>query len=406
MENFKRKSFKKNDISDTDKGVEVKNLFVLVTNNKLCEELMRLLNVDLIKNEFIEIKGARKLIEVQKELNSKYIKVDLKSHIRNISLYNEDVFSFNFNQLSEDEYFQSLNLKTVSTIPIYSSTREFFSELYQMDRYASKLISSGHSYILQANLDMIKNVSKTTKRFRILHDINENLFYLRGIISTNNYFNYDNNLAIIIGLLTLHNETKRTGVKYNIKSCEYNESFIRIFFESDEVTDLSNIGKVKNIIEVSNDEIRREALRFTGVCSIEFQSETNETQELYIRPKEIKSRIISVGHNRSPITAIQELANINNSRAVHNNLFADIAKISKIKNPEQIKHLVKSKVENVKTEEVKKFKSQILMELNKTATNIIQLLTIFGKIELLASEDIEASEFIRYIIFQALIDRK
>jgi len=406
MEKFERKSIKKADIPNSDQGVKVSELLSIVQNNELSNKLLELLNVDAIQDEFIKIKGAKKLIDTQKAINNRYQKEDLKSKISDISLYNQNEFSINFNNTENNEYFKSLNLVQVSTIPIYSATREFFSELYQMDRYASSLIADGQKGILETNLEMLKKVCENSKRYRILHDNDENLFYLRGIISLDKYYNYDNNLAVLIALLTLHNETKRTGIEYSMKLCEYNESFIRIFFESSEIMQLETIGKVKNIIEVSNDEIRREALRFTGVCSIIFENNENPNNELYINPKEIKSRILSIGHNRKPKTAIDELVNIDNTRTVHANLFVDIQKIIKIKNPEEIKFLVRAKVEKAKTSEVKKLKSKLLNELDKTASNLIQLLTIFSKIELLAAEDIDAIEYLRFIIYQALIEKK
>ena len=275
-----------------------------------------------------------------------------------------------------------------------------------MDKYASVLIKNGFRGIVETNLSMLKEIHTTSKRYRILHDLNDNLFYLRAIISLRNYHNYDNNIAIVISLLTLHNETKRTGLEYRLKKFEYNESFIRAFFESSEVKQLEGIGKVKNLIEISNDEIKREALRFSGVCSIVFGQEDGVSDELFIQPQEIKSRILSVKHNQVPKTAIQELSNIEKSSTVHENIYNDILKIAKIKNPDQIKFLVLSKVENATNEDIKKHKSQILAELSHSVSNILQLLTVFRKIELLASEDIEATEYLRFIIYQALIEKK
>lgn len=407
MDKFKRRSITKQMIPETDQGVSVAELLSIVEDNDLSKLLLNLLKTDQIRNEFIAIKGAQTLVNIQKSINNRFKKEDLKSSISNISLYNDDdEFTINFNNARDNIYFKQLNKQQLTTIPVYSATREFFSELYQMDRYATKLISEGHKHILETNLQMLKSVHNSFKRFRILHDKEENIFYLRGIISLNNYFNYDDNLAVVLALLSLHAEMKKTGVQYDLRLCEYNESFIRVFFESSEFKELESIGRVKNIIEVSNDEIRREALRFTGVCSIEFGNVDGQQSELFIRPQEIKSRILSIGHNRIPKTAIEELANIENATSVHSNLYDDILKIRNINNPEQIKHLVRSKVENAKTDDVKKFKAQILHELNGVAMNIIQLLTMFSKIELLAGEDIEAAEFIRFIIYQALIERK
>lgn len=406
MEKFKRKSITKQMIPVTDLGVTVAELLSITEGNKLSKLLLSLLNTEDIKDEFIAIKGAQTLVNNQKIINERFKKEDLKSSISNISLYNGDEFSINFDNASESDYFESLQLEGISTIPIYSATREFFSELYQMDRYASKLIVEGHREILEVNLQMLKQVHNTSKIFRILHDIDDNVLYLRGIISKS-YYNYDNNLAVALALLTLHKEMKETGIEYNFRLCEYNESFIRMFFESSEFKELETIGRVKNLIEVSNDEIRREALRFTGVCSIEFGNTDGEQSELFIRStQEVKSRILSIGHNRIPKTAMEELADIDNARTIHANLFTDIQKITTINNPEQIKHLVRSKVESAKADDIKQFKSRILNELNAVALNIVQLLTMFSKIELLAGEDIDATEYLRFIIYQALIERK
>lgn len=406
IKKFERKSISKRDIALLDEGINVRELLGILENKKLPNLLCKLLNTESILDDFIKIKGAKTLVDTQKKLNQKFHKEDLESRISDVSLYNDKAFSINFNNTKDNAYFQSFNLNQISTIPIYSAQREFFSELFQMDRYAARLIKGGHRSILLENLKMLQKVHKAPKKYRILHDKDDNLFYLRGIISMQNYNNYDNNLTIVIALITLHKEMKKLNVEYSLRLCEYNESFIRMFFESTENKQLASIGIVKSIVEVSNDEIRREALRFSGVCLIEFSHNGESNNELYIRPKEIKSKILSIGHNRTPITAINELAQIDNASSVHSNIFNDILKIKDIDEPETIKFLVKSKVEALRNDEIKRVQKQMLKELSNTASNIIQLLTIFSKIELLSEKDIEASEYVRFIIYQALIERK
>ena len=311
------------------------------------------------------------------------------------------------NALEQNKYFVSLGTKQINTVPIYSATNDFFSELYQMEKYASKLIKDGYKDIVEANLRMLKGIQTLTKKFRILHDREEDNFYLRAIISLSSYFNYDNNIAIVISLLALHEEMKKYDIKYRLKVCEYNESFISMFFESSKAKELQNIGYVRNLIEVSNDEIKREALKFNGVCYISFKDSNNIDNELFIiRPQEIKSRILSIKHNVLPKTAIEELSHISDAGNIHTSLFEDIATITQIKSPEQIKFLLKRKVESAKGDSIKRYKKQILDTLNESTSNIIQLLTLFKKIELIANEDIDAIEYIRYIVYQALIDRK
>jgi hypothetical protein len=407
MENFKKKYINIENISELDLGIKVSDLIKIVSLNELSSKIFDLLNIEEIKNEFIAIKGAKTLVDNQVSLNKRFKKEDLQSSLENISLYNDKKFSINFNNIQNNEYFADLKLKNISTIPIYSAKRDFFSGLFQMDKYATKLIDRGYQDIIETNLKLIKEKHKSIKKYRILHDRSEDLFYSRAIISVNNYFDYNNNVAVVVGLISLHNEMKKAKIEYKLKRCEYNESFIRMFFESSGEKKLDKIGYIKNIIEISNDEIKREALRFSGVCSIIFKDKENNDKELFIKPHEIKSKILSIKHNQIPKTAVQELANIDKADNIHSELFNDISKIANIKDVEQIKFIIRNKIEKVKTEEVKRYKIEIVKELNScNVTNIIQLLTVFNKIHLLANEDIEATEYLRYIIYQALIEKK
>ena len=407
MEKFKRKVLSQDSISLNDNGINVSELVTLINNNNLSDDIFKFLKIDKIKNEFINIKGAKTLFDTQVSLNKRFYKDDLISSIDNITFYNNEKFSINFNNTSNSQYFNDIKVNSLCSYPIYSATRDFFSSLYNMDKYASRLIETGNKNIVEINLELLKEVViKNEKKYRILHDTFDNEFYLRAIISVNNYNNYDNNVAIVIGLLTLHNEMKTSDLLYSLKRFEYNESFVRMFFESSEIKKLESIGNVKNIIEISNDEIKREALRFTGVCTIEFGNKNKKENEIFIRPQETKSIILSVKHNQNTENAMKKLSDIENTKKIHDELYGDILTITSIKNPEQIKYLVQKKIENAKIEEVKSIKTRLLKELNNKVDNIIQLLTVFKKIELLANEDIDAIEYIRFIIYQALIERK
>jgi hypothetical protein len=406
MENFKKKSINFEHLPKSDLGVKVASLIPLISENEFYNELKKLLRIDEYFEDFIEIPGANTLVNTIQAINKKFKKTDLISDFKNISLYSDNNFTINFDNISNNSYLENLGLENLSTTPIYSASRDFFSELFQMDKYASKLIAKGYRDIINKNLELLKQITSNKRKYRLLHEITENKFYLRAIISTGNYYNYDNNLAIVMGLLTLHNEMKNTDVIYKLKTCEYNESAIRMFFESNEVRELDNIGYVRNIVEISNDEIKREALRFSGVCTIEFEDKNSNKNEIFIKPKDIKSKILSIKHNQLPNTAIKELAKIKNAKKVHGELIDDILKIKNIKNPEQIKFIFKQKVEKARREELQKHKKNILSLLNKKVDNIIELLEVFSKIDLVAVGDIEVKEYLRYIMYESLIEKK
>lgn len=407
MNNFSKKSIwflRSEDAQNST--IKVSDLIKLIDTNDIGIELLRLMKVSSIEDEYINIPNADSLVAIQKAINKKYHKEDLTSSSNDISLFAPDgKFTINFNNLIDNEYFQSLGLANISTTPIHSAQANFFSELYQMDRYAAKLLHNGLQSIVEANWELLQPVTSFTKNFRILHDLEDNEFYVRAITSTR-YNNYDNNIAIVVALLILHNEMKSGQVRYRLASCEYNESYIRMSFESSEKIPLEGIGYIRNYIEVSNDEIRREAVRFFGACSIAFSDDENKERELFIEPKEVKSKILSVRHNVRPDTATKELASIANSKDIHAELFKDITTIKNIKKPETIKLLLLQKIEKAKREDVGNLKGEIQKMLQQSASNILQLLSIFSKIEVFAREDVAVAEYLRIVIYEVLIKRK
>ena len=99
MEKFRRNSFRKENIPVSDTGVTVSELLSIVGDNSFSRELIKLLNVDRIQDEFIKIKGAKSLVNIQKSINERYQKEDLDSKVSDISLYNNMEFAINFNNI-------------------------------------------------------------------------------------------------------------------------------------------------------------------------------------------------------------------------------------------------------------------------------------------------------------------
>lgn len=401
----KKKSIRKSDIKDSDKGILISDLYkILSSTDNTSEELLKKLELDFDKKEFIPIVGAQTLVNHLSAINKTHIKKDLISNVKDIRFNYGESFSFIFHNISDSEnYFGD---KSIIAIPKYSSQREFFSNLYSMDRYADKLIKNELQKILDINLELLQKEETKDRKYRLVYYKPEEKYYLRAIVSTDNYFDYNNSIAVVIALLTLFTEMKNSGTEYSLKLCEYNESNIRMFFDTHETRELSGIGKVRNLIEISNDEIKREALKFSGICSISY-SDKNDNAELFIKPKDIKSKILTIKHNQKPENALKSLLDFENVEDVHNDLYEDIKTIQKIKNPEQIKFLVRRKIENAKNDAIQNYKSKIINELsNSTTKNIIDLIQLFDKIHVFADEDIEATEYLRFVIFEALINRK
>lgn len=401
----KKRSILKLDIPESDNGILISDLFkLLISTDETANQIKEVLSKQFKKDEFIPIPGAYTLANSQIVQNKNYIKKDLISSLENISFYSDNNFTINFNNITDRERFEGST--ALKTYPKYSAQRDFFRNLFSMDKYAKKLIDNGFKKIVEINLELLKEQKVKDKKYRLIHYKPDNNYYLRAIVSTDNYFDYNNSIAVVIGLLTLYKEIKSSGIAYALKLCEYNESNIRMFFDTTVEKELEGIGSVKNIIEISNDEIKREALRFSGVCTIIYGIKKQQN-EIYIKPKDVKSKILTIKHNQKPANGLKSLTDFENVDNVHKELYEDIKAIKKIKDTEQIKFLIRRKIDKAKNEDIKKFKASILNELTKTTTkNILDLLNLFNNIQVLANEDIEASEYLRYIIYEALINRK
>ena len=406
MNKFNKKSVSKENLFNGDDGIEISVLLTLIENSNYYKDILEYFNIKANDNSKINIKGAKTLFTVIKKLDEKYSKQDLVSNLSDINFDYEKGFAVQFNNLTTNPYLANLKINFLKATPIHSGERDFFSNLYEIDKYASKLIKSKFTDILDQNLALLKTKGEHSKKYRLIHDSEDNTFYLRAIVSEDRYQNYDNGLTVVIALLKLHFEMISTNVIYDLYSFEYNESFIRMFFKTSETVELKGVGFLENAIQVSNDEIKREALKFSNVCSIIFEDAKNAEQRLVIKPKDIKSKVLSITHGTGPKKAFKNLENFTQAKENFTSLYKEIEIITKLKDHNQIVHLVKSKIENSNTVEIKKYKEELKKVLLIEIKTTTQLLETFNKLIFLEGLEIDAKEYLRYLIYEALINRK
>lgn len=407
MEKFNKRELKQESFLSNDDGIEINKLLSLINNHEYYSNILSYFKIDKDSQEKINIKGAKTLYTILKSIDENYKKIDLKTNLQDIYFDYTKGFSIRFSDLSSSNYFNETVREEIIATPIHSAERDFFSNLYEIDRYASKLIASKYNDILDKNLELLKSKNKHVRKYRLLHDSKEDKFYLRAIISEDRYFDYNNSIAFVVALLKLHFEAAtQSNINYELYLCEYNESFIRMYFRTSETKELKGIGFLENILQISNDEIKREALRFSSICSIWFTNSHNENQNLFIKPRDVKSRVLSITHGTGPNKAFQNLEDFVKSKEIFEELSKEIEGIAKIKSHNQIVHLVKSKIEKSNTVEIKKYKDDLIKLLYKDVKTTTQLLEIFNKLMLLKGLEIDAKEYLRYLIYEALVERR
>lgn len=406
MDKFTKRSITIENFLKEDNGIEINVLLELVEDSEYYESILDYFKIEPKDNKLINIKGAKTLFTVIKNLDKKYSKQDLVSNLSDITFDYEKGFAIKFNNLKNNTYLSNLEIDSLKATPIHSGERDFFSNLYEIDKYATKLINNKFNDILDQNLVLLKTKGEHIKKYRLIHDVVDNEFYLRAIVSKDRYHNYDNNLTVVVALLKLHFEMNATDIVYELHFFEYNESFIRIFFKTSETKELKGVGLLENAIQVSNDEIKREALKFSNVCSIIFENAKKTEQRLFIKPKDIKSKVLAITHGTSPKKAFENFENFSVAKENFKKLFEEIETITKIKDHNQIVHLVRSKIENSNTDDIKKFKTELTKVLSVDIKTTTQLLETFNKLIYLEGLEIDAKEYLRYLLYEVLTNSK
>ena len=404
---FKKKSFSFDDGAPIDDGVRVSEVLTLVNKHQSYSDFYKLLEIENIKDDFINIPGAARLVSSLKSINKKFEKFDIESSYQDMEFDRSNDFAITFKNIDDPIANAIIESDELTAKPIYSARSDFFGGLFNMDKYAETLLKEDLRHLVNSNLKSIQSILNErhvkNKKYRILLDTDGN-YYLRAITSKR-YYDYNNNIAVFVGLIMLHKEMSSSQNKFVVSRCEYNESYVRVYFENTQKKQLPNVGYINNIIEVSNDEVKREALRFSSVISISYGSTNDVDNYIYIKPERTKANILSIKHSVLPATAFRDLASLANYKAIQDELFDDLKKIGDIKKPSQIKFLIINKIKRAKAGELKKNKANILSQLTDEVKTITQLLEMMNKIELLA-EDIDSKEYLRYIVYEALVEKK
>lgn len=406
MNKFSKKNIDKKDFFAGDDGITIDNLLLLIKGSEYYQNVLNYFQIEENDTTKINIPGSKTLFTILNSSNKKLRKEDIKVELQNIKFDYSSKFGIVFNNIQENEYLKNKNINSLKAYPIHSAEKDFFSNLYDIDKYASKLLNNGFKDILDYNLELLKQKKEHHRKYRLIHDTEADIFYLRAIVSTDRYYNYDNAFTVVIALLKLHLEMLTSKVDYELQFFEYNDSFIRLYFKTSELKELKEIGYLENTLLVSNDEIKREALRFSNICTIRYVDSNKNEQRLFIKPKDIKTKVITIPHGTGVEKAFLNLDDFVKSTENFEKLFKEVETITKIQNHNQIVHLVKSKINNSTTDEIRKFKSELTKVLLVDIKTTTQLLETFNKLVFLEGLEIDAKEYLRYILYEALIDRR
>ncbi|OUJ69073.1 hypothetical protein [Hymenobacter crusticola] len=411
------KSFIPKDYLPQDKGILVKDALKLIEHSPFADKLCELLGIDSIKDDFINIPGATMLVNSVDTESKHYLKLDITSDYLDLGFnksYDEKSIEIKFSNLKDvsfpnstlEAHSELLEEGSITAAPVYSSKSALFARLHSLSNYANELFKNGHGSLVIKNLELLRDIfskedSRLVQKYRLLKD-KEDKYFLRGIVS-NKYVDYNIGVSVFIALISLHKNILGSKDSYIISLCEYSESHIRVFFEKVGFEKVGNTCQVKHMIQLSNDELKREALKFSGIASILYKS-GSETREIYLAPREIDYEIASIHHSYKPKKAIEKLELANDIKGIEKKLYNDISFIENIKEPDQIRHLLQKRV-NGDTNLKPFIVGDIAKTLDEEIRTIHQLFDIMYKLDIVIS-DIDSKEYLRYLLYNMLKEEK
>ena len=393
------------DLIDDRVLVRLSQCLELIKGSEFEEDLISLFNFERIKDESIAITGLSKVIKSILLRDRQFKKMDLKSHISKVTcIQNIDVntVKLRFNDASD------LGMTFIDAKTAYSTKKEYFEGFYKMDKFANFCISEGHFDLLQENIEYLNSKYEDSnshiKNFRLLRD-QEGEYYVRAITSTSQYYDYNIRFSLFVTIIALHNLIKSTGYAFEISRCEYSESFIQVYFQKDNATNIPNVGTLSFVLEMSNDEIKREAFKFSGLFTLKTSDSKNQVN-IFLKPKRIKTKLISIRHNFLPSTVIEQLQELSNFiEEAEKEMKEDMIELNSIKNPDHLRFFLLRKIESAQNKELSQFKPQIKETLDVKIYKINELLLLMGKVDEIVT-DLEVKEYLRYLFYEILRDKK
>lgn len=413
-------------IPSNDDGILVSDVLKLITGSKYYDELYNALNIEEIKGEYIKIPGATILVDKVDSESNKYIKFDIKSDYEGLKFRhldqeneNDDVLEIHFDErrqitfphIVSEEKQAEIHGAIIKAVPRYSAQSSLLESLYGMNRYAGDLATKSLRDIVLKNLQLIeeahrdenRELKKHTKWYRLLRDEADGQYYFRALI-TDVYKDYNIGVSVFIALISLHKLMKDSDgdVAYSVKSFDYNESYINAVFEEEGGLQIPKIGLAKFMLELSNSEITRGAVKINGLCSIIAEEKDKEEVTVHMQsPKRIRTSVVSISHKDRPQTAIYAMNLAENLKVVRSELYKDIAAIS-TKDPRKILFRFREKVKNDRTIS-KTNRNQIYASLEQHITTFYELFKLMGGAEeAIAGEGFDAIEHLRFIAFVAI----
>jgi len=119
-----------------EQGISVKDALQLIEKSDYKEHIKNAFKIDNFTNDFINIKGAKRLVDDLTRKTNEFEKIDIKSLLSDVSIHSynddeEDSINICINNTNKEGNPTPIVAKT-----IYSAKSTFFDEMFSMSKFS------------------------------------------------------------------------------------------------------------------------------------------------------------------------------------------------------------------------------------------------------------------------------
>lgn len=396
---------------DSTGKLKVEKLWEMMEDHPYKDKMYVDFEIEKIKNEIITIDYIDTVFKRVKYFSTNYKQKIIRAEIKYINVF-EEILEIDGEKKKEivfhfEEYVVVDEIKeNLKTVAKYDSKNTYLDE-YAMTKYANSLFHIGLSDLARQNIQYFKDLASNSdnynkhRNYRLVE--NDGVTYLRGITSTDKYYEYGVDFTFVVSMLAFHDFMKKNqGVEYKIKSAHINESKLEIIVAEKHKKDAGEFGTVSTAIKVSTNDLGKGSLNFLNIINV---GKTNK-DGFYLFPKEnrFESNRIRISHTTKPENVIAILKTMESVLNTSDRFIKELKEVKTIKTPDELRMKIQSKIDGPRSSfgHLKKLSDIFKTKIDNEITHFSKLLEMCNKAEELEIE-FDLKDKLRYIISDIII---
>lgn len=391
---------------------------ILSRDNIYVSDVLNCLSIDeqTMKVPLV-IGNVKQLLSDIQELDQQTEKVDIIVNLKDIFLekyLDNDHVLFNIYGITDQSLIVKIKADRLIVESQYSA-RSDIMEYYQFSKFSNFLHSNEMDSYAQQIWNKIRLEANKNKKCmaRLIYHKEDEKYYVRAVTSENGYKNYGINFSVLVLLLAVNEYVKQNSEHAFIDSYTIDDSHILLSVQfGREIQLKDNMSLSLNLI-LENDEIRQSAVSLNAEFKVAYKYGKRESS-IYLRPTAYQrdhgafsEDMLTFSHGMNVKTVIDKISQLPLLINKYIELVSKNAiEIAGIKNPQEVKKYIQSKIIRSRKEEFSTYKDAIVRKLVSIDVNsVFELFELLRDVEELFGDDILSKNYWRQKLYDALINR-